>query len=69
MPQPMIVLILYINLLNLSWIKKKCLFGGGGGGGGGWGGNMEPFLKNKHFIMKGRFAKLIYDNIIIKCCT
>ena len=26
MPHFMIVLILYINLLNLSWIKKKCLF-------------------------------------------
>ena len=42
MPNFMIVLILYINILNLSWILKIFFFffffffGGGGGGGGIW---------------------------------
>ena len=51
MPHFMIVLIVNINLLNLSWIKKKCLYLR----------NMEPLtdipLPDVEFCFKGRLVK------------
>ena len=40
MPQFVLVLIPYINLLNVSWIKKNCLFLR----------NMEPLIVSSYFL-------------------